>query len=99
MDKLWPAAAESHWRVSVWALRVGYVALAVAGVGLVLLAMGETPWVLTIGVIAWLVCAVTLAAGFLWTLNCLEDPRPGFWEMRVRLLSDSVHPKSQADKG
>ena len=93
VEESWPTAAERHWRISVWALRVGYVALAMAAVGLLLLALGETPWLLAAGVVAWLMCAATLVFGLLWTLNSLDDQRPGFWAMRVRLLGDSVHRK------
>ena len=43
-----------HWRMAVWALRVGYLGLAVAIAGLIALAFGSTSWVLASGVIIWL---------------------------------------------
>jgi len=33
-----------HWRMAVWALRVGYVGLAVAIAGLIVESLGSTPW-------------------------------------------------------
>jgi hypothetical protein len=40
-----------HWRMAVWALRVGYVGLAVAIAGVILRLLGSTSWVLAVGVI------------------------------------------------
>ena len=52
-----------HWRMAVWALRVGYVGLAVAIAGLVVMSLGSTPWVLAVGVIIWLAAAAGTLAG------------------------------------
>jgi hypothetical protein len=79
------------WRMAVWALRVGYLALVVVLVGLILLAVGSSPAVLAAGVIIWLVAAVSTATGFILALQQLSDPRPGFWSMRLTLLHDTVH--------
>jgi hypothetical protein len=49
----------AHWRMAVWALRVGYVGLAVALVGLVMTLSGSSPWVLAVGVMIWLVAVVS----------------------------------------
>jgi len=85
-----------YWSLAVWALRLGYVALVVALVGLIVKASGSTPWVLAVGVIGWLVAAVLIATGFLLARQELLEPRPGFWSMRLMLLHDSVHPAISA---
>jgi hypothetical protein len=80
-----------HWRMAVWALRVGYGGLAVAAAGLIVMSLGSTPWVLAVGVIIWLAAAVATATGYLWSRHALPAPRPGFWSMRFMLLHDTVH--------
>jgi len=85
-----------HWRMAVWALRTGYVALAVAIVGLIVTLTGSTPWVLAVGVIGWLAAAVVLAVGFLGARHQLAEPRPGFWTIRFMLLHDTVHARTGA---
>jgi hypothetical protein len=79
-----------HWMMAVWALRVGFAAIATIAVGLVVLTSGGTPWVLAAGVLFWLACAVVIAAGFLLTLHDLPLPRPGFWSMRWTIIRDAV---------
>ena len=89
-----------HWRMAVWALRVGYVGLAVAIAGLIVMSLGSTLWVLAVGVIIWLAAAaaaVTLA-GFFWSRHELPEPRPGYWTMRFMLIHDSVHARSSAQR-
>jgi hypothetical protein len=81
-----------HWRMAVWALRVGYLGLAVAIAGVVALASGATPWVLASGVIIWLATVPVTLTGFLWTRHELPEPRPRLWSMRLMLIHDSVHP-------
>jgi hypothetical protein len=39
----------AHWRMAVWALRAGYVSLAVAIAGLIPFLTGSTPWVVATG--------------------------------------------------
>jgi hypothetical protein len=85
-----------HWRTAVWALRFGYLALAVAIAGLIVLLAGSTPWVLAIGVIGWLVAAAVTLTGFLLARNELTAPRPGLWSMRLMLIHDTVHAVSSA---
>jgi hypothetical protein len=75
----------------VWALRVGYGALATTFVGLGLSLAGNTSWVLAVGMIVWLLCAVILATEFLRARNEIVGPRPSFWSMRIVLLHDTVH--------
>lgn len=87
-----------HWRVAVWALRVGYVGLAVAVAGLVALAFGSTSWILAGGVIAWLVTVPVTLTGFLWARKELPEPRPRLWSMRMELIHDSVHSQSSAGR-
>ena len=77
--------------MAVWALRVGYVGLAVAIAGLIVMVLGSTPWVLAAGVIIWLSAAAVTLAGFLWSRHELPQPRPGFWSMRWMLIHDTVH--------
>jgi hypothetical protein len=83
-----------HWRMAVWALRVGYLALAVAIAGLIVMLSGSTPWVLVVGVISWLAVAAVTLTGFFWARHELTEPRPGWWSMRFMLIGDTMHPLS-----
>jgi hypothetical protein len=83
-----------HWRMAVWALRVGYLGLAVALAGLIVKSSGSTPWVLAAGVFIWLATAIVMVTGFLWARHELPEPRPGFWPMRFMLIRATVHPRS-----
>lgn len=83
-----------HWRMAVWALRLGYLGLAVAIAGLMVLGSGSTPWVLAVGVITWLVTATVTLTGVFWARSELPAPRPGLWPMRWMLLHDTVHARS-----
>ncbi len=85
-----------HWRVAVWALRAGYGALTVAMVGLIMLMLGATPWVLAVGMIIWLAAVVVTLTGVLWSRHDLSGPRPGYWSMRFMLIRDTVHARSSA---
>lgn len=83
MDEPSELRHDGHWRMAVWALRVGYLGLAVAIVGLIVMSSGPTLWVLAVGVIIWLVAAAVTLAGFFWSRRALPDPRPGYWSMRT----------------
>ena len=85
-----------YWRTAVWALRVGYLALIVAAVGLIVVVSGSTPWILACGVILWLVAAVATATCFMRARQDLPEPRPGFWSIRSMLLHDTVHARPPA---
>ena len=85
-----------HWRMAVWALRAGYVGLAVAVAGLIVTALGATPWVLAVGLITWLASAAVTLAGFVWSRHELPEPRPRLWSMRLMLIHDTVHARSSA---
>jgi hypothetical protein len=85
-----------HWRMAVWALRVGYLGLAVAIAGLIALAFGSTPWILASGVIIWLATVPVTLTGFLWARKELPEPRLRLWSMRLMLIHDSTHPLSSA---
>jgi hypothetical protein len=87
-----------HWRMAVWALRVGYVGLAVAVAGLILMSLGSTSWVLAVGVIIWLAAAAVTLAGFLWSRHELPQPRPRYWSMRFMLIHDTVHAQLSAPR-
>jgi hypothetical protein len=87
-----------HWRMAVWALRVGFFGLAVALVGIIVLSSGSTPWVLAAGVIAWLVCAAVTLTGVFLARSELPDPRPGLWPMRFMLIRDTMHVRSSASR-
>jgi hypothetical protein len=80
--------------MAVWALRVGYVGLAVGISGLIVMSSGSTLWVLAVGVIIWLVAAVVTLAGFFLARRELPEPRPGYWSMRFMLIHDTVHARS-----
>jgi len=87
-----------HWRMAVWALRVGYVGLAVAIVGLIVMSLGSTSWVLAVGVFIWLAAEAVTLAGFFWSRDELPEPRLGYWSMRFMLIHDTVHAQSSAQR-
>jgi hypothetical protein len=79
------------WRTAVWSLRVGYIGLAVALAGGVVLLLGGTSWVLAVGVAIWLAVVVVTLTSFLWARHDLSEPRPRLWSMRLMLIHDTVH--------
>jgi uncharacterized membrane protein YdbT with pleckstrin-like domain len=83
-----------HWRMAVWALRVGYVGLAVAIAGLIVMSLGSMRWILAVGVIIWLAAAAVTLAGFFWSRHELPEPRPRYWSMRFMLIRDTVRGRS-----
>lgn len=85
-----------HWRMAVWALRVGYVGLAIGIAGVVVLASGSTPWVLAVGAIVWLAAAAVTLVGVFSARHELSEPRPGLWPMRWMLLHDTVRARSSS---
>ena len=97
MDATPELQCNAHWRTAVWSLRSGYVGLAVALVGLILLSSGSTPWVLAVGMIVWLTTAVVTLAGFFTARHELAEPRPGYWSMRLMLIHDTVHARPPAE--
>ncbi len=96
MDEPPELQVNGHWRMAVWSLRVGFVVLAIALSGLLVLWSGSTPWVLAAGVIGWLAAAAVTLTGFLWARHQLPEPRPGLWSMRLMLIRDSVHARPSA---
>ncbi len=91
MDEPLELQYNGHWKMAVWALRVGYVGLAVVIAGIIVMSLGSTPWVLAVGVIIWLAAAAVTYAGFFWVRPQLPEPRPGYWSMRYMLIHDTVH--------
>jgi hypothetical protein len=87
-----------HWRMAVWALRVGYVGLAVAIAGVIVMSSGSTAWLLAVGVIIWLAAAAATLTGFFRSRHELPEPRPGYWSMRFMLIHDTVHARSSAQQ-
>jgi len=87
-----------HWRMAVWTLRVGYVGLAVAIAGLIVMSLGSTSWVLAVGVIIWLAAAAVTLTGFFWSRHELPETRPGYWSMRLMLIHDTVHAQPSTQK-
>ena len=98
MDEPVELQYNGHWRMAVWALRVGYVGLAVAIAGLIVMSSGSTPWVLALGVIIWLAAAAVTLAGFVWSRHELPEPRPGLWPIRFMLIHDTVHARPSAQR-
>ncbi len=84
--------------MAVWALRVGYVGLAVAIAGLIVMSWGSMPWLLVAGVIIWLAAAAVTLVGFFWSRHELPEPRPGYWSMRFMLIHDTVHAQASAQR-
>jgi hypothetical protein len=91
MDEPQELQRNGHWRMAVWALRVGYVGLTVAFVGLIVTLSGSTPWVLGVGMIIWLGTVAVTLTGFLRARHELPEPHPTFWSMRLMLIHDSTH--------
>lgn len=87
-----------HWTRAVRTLRVGYVALAVAIAGLVMLLVGATPWVLAAGVCAWLASVAIILVNFLWARRELGTTRPELWSMRMMLVKDSWRTSATAHR-
>jgi hypothetical protein len=85
-----------HWRMAVWAPRVGYLGLAIAIVGIIVMSSGSTPWVLGAGVLIWLVAAAVTLAGVFSARGELPDPRPGLWSIRFMLIRDTVRARPSA---
>ena len=82
--------------MAVWGLRVGYLALAVAIGGLIVMLSGSTPWLLVVGVTSWLAAAAVTLTGFFWPARV--EPRPGYWSMRFMLIRDTIHVLSEAQR-
>jgi len=78
--------------MAVWALRVGYLGLAVALAGLIALASGSPSWVLASGVIIWLATVPVTLTRFLWARRELPGPRPRLLVDAAQFIHDSVHP-------
>jgi hypothetical protein len=87
-----------HWRMAVWSLRIGYIGLGVASVGLIMTLSGATPWVLAVGVIIWLATVPVTLTGFVRARHELPEPRPTFWSMRFMLIHDSTHAQSSTQR-
>jgi len=98
MDEPPELQRNGHWRIAVWALRVGYLALTVGIVGLIMALSGSTPWVLAVGLIIWLAAAAVSLTGFFWARHDLPEPRPGYWSMRFMLIHDTIHDRSSAPR-
>ena len=98
MDEPPVLQSNGHWRMAVWALRVGYFALAVAVAGIIVVSLGSTPWVVAVGAIIWLASAAVTLAGFFWSRHALPEPRPGYWSMRFMLIQDTVRARSPAQR-
>lgn len=81
----------------MWALRLGYVGLAVSAAGLIVMLSGFTPWVLAVGEIVWLVAAAGTVTGFLWARHGIPES-PGYWSMRIMLIRDSIHARSPGSR-
>ncbi len=84
--------------MAVWALRVGYLGLAVGIAGLIVLLTGSTRWVLGVGVIIWLAAAAVTLTGFFSARRELPEPRPGLWSMRFMLIHDTVRTRPSAQR-
>ena len=98
MDEPSELQYNGHWRMAVWALRVGYVGLAVAIAGLIVMSVGSMPWVLAAGVFIWLAAEAVTLTGYFWSRHELPEPRPGYWSMRFMLIHDTVHAQSPVQR-
>src|SRR5579871_2289175 len=83
-----------HWRRAVWALRAGYVGLAIGLAGVIVALSGSTPWILAVGLFMWLAAAAVTLTSFFQARHELPEPRPGYWSMRWMLIHDSLPVRS-----
>jgi hypothetical protein len=95
MDEPTMLRSNRHWKWAVWTLRVGYVALATAIVGLVVMIAGASPLVLAVGVCTWLVCVAIILINFLLARHELGAERPRLWSLRMMLVKDTVPTRSK----
>ncbi len=72
--------------------------LAVTIAGTIVMLSGPTPWVLAVGVIAWLAAAAVTLTEFLRARHDPHDPWPGFWSMRWMLIHDTVYALPSAQR-
>lgn len=77
--------------MAVWALRTGFVGLAAAVVGVILLSAGFTSSVLVLGVVIWVIAAAVTLTGVFKAHQELPEPRPGWWALRLMVIHDAVH--------
>jgi hypothetical protein len=98
MDEPPELQRNGHWRMAVWALRLGFIALAVGLAGLIVESSGSTPWILALGLIIWLAAAAVTLTGVFWSRHQLPAPRPGYWSLRFMLIHDTVHARTSADR-
>jgi hypothetical protein len=98
MDKPPELQYNGHWMMAVWALRVGYVGLAVVIAGVIVMSLGSTPWVLAIGVMIWLASVAVTLAGFFRSRHEHPEPRPGYWSLRFMLIHETVHARWSAQR-
>jgi hypothetical protein len=98
MDELPELQDNGHWRMAVWALRVGFGGLSIVLAGLIVVSLGGTPWVLVAGMLIWLASAAVMVTGFLWSRHELPEPRPGFWSIRIMLIHDTVRARPSAQR-
>jgi len=98
MDEPPELQRNQHWRMAVWALRAGYLALGVGIAGLIVTLSGSTPWVLLGALIFWLAAAAVTLTGFLWARHDLPEQRPAYWSMRFMLIHDTVHARSPSHR-
>jgi hypothetical protein len=96
MDQSPELQRNGHWLIAVWALRAGYISLAVVLTGLIVVTIGSTPWVLAVGMFLWLSVAVVTLTEVLWARSQIPEPRPGLWPIRFMLIHDTVHARSSA---
>jgi hypothetical protein len=83
-------ALNKNWRLSVISLRIGLAGLLIAALGLLLSLTGNTSWVLSIGVIWWLITVVITLVTFFMARHDLGEKRPGLWSMRMMLARNAL---------
>jgi hypothetical protein len=98
MDESPELKYNGHWRMAVWALRVGYVGLAVGIAGLIAMSSGSTRWILAVGVMVWLAAAAVTLTGVFWARHEVAEPRPSLWSMRFMLVHDTVRAQRSAQR-
>lgn len=79
-----------QWSRAVFGLRMAFIAITFAVVGILLHSVAGGPflYMTAVGMIVYLVALVIVLSGMLPGYFSLEKPRPRFWNMRMALVKD-----------
>lgn len=81
---------DRRWRTAVWALRVGFVGLALVIVGVIVNRSSSTTGfgILVAGLLVYVASSAVTLSRVLAALRSLPEPRPTFMTIRLDLVRD-----------